>query len=406
NVPNTKQPSSAVVDMTKQIIATTPENFGSDNASTINLKCQAFLTISYVDAYNYCYKALQLDPQNKDLQNNETDAYNSITSATSDIIRADNSLNKDPEDEVALATKASALFALGKYSDSLVYENQALQTNPSDTELVRNKAIMLFYIGRDADALQTIDNATLYPVDYPLKISILCSNGKYDEAILYVDEFYKQLGGGTQHSEDLDNFEKGLIYEKMGNQDTANDYYQLAMSDGGISADNLDIVKARMYYNLLMDFNKTSEYAEKIPSGSPYYREASDLNVIAGYYQSKSENQSLTEVGASIIQPTLTTNTAIPVPTNQTMQIPGWIKNNAKWWSEGVVNDNDFVQGVQYLIKQKIINIPPQTQTASSATQIPAWVKSTAGWWGNGQVSDDDFVKGIEYLVRIGIIKV
>ncbi len=33
-------------------------------------------------------------------------------------------------------------------------------------------------------------------------------------------------------------------------------------------------------------------------------------------------------------------------------EIPEWIKNNAGWWSEGLIGDSDFVSGIQYLIKE------------------------------------------------------
>lgn len=87
--------------------------------------------------------------------------------------------------------------------------------------------------------------------------------------------------------------------------------------------------------------------------------------------------------------------------------IPNWIKNNAKWWSEGSLSDSDFVQGIQYLIKQKIVNIPEtKTSTGSTDQTIPLWIKSNAGWWARGQISEDDFIKGIQYLVSQGILKV
>ena len=38
-------------------------------------------------------------------------------------------------------------------------------------------------------------------------------------------------------------------------------------------------------------------------------------------------------------------------------QIPSWIKNNAGWWSDGKIDDNSFVQGIQYLIKEGIMKI-------------------------------------------------
>lgn len=35
--------------------------------------------------------------------------------------------------------------------------------------------------------------------------------------------------------------------------------------------------------------------------------------------------------------------------------IPSWVKNNAKFWSEGQIGDSDFIKGIQYLIDQKIL---------------------------------------------------
>lgn len=84
--------------------------------------------------------------------------------------------------------------------------------------------------------------------------------------------------------------------------------------------------------------------------------------------------------------------------------VPVWIKNNAKWWAEGQVDDNSFVQGIQYLIKQKVIAIS-KTQSGPSSDEIPSWVKNNAKWWADGKISENDFLKGIEYLASIGIIR-
>ena len=39
-------------------------------------------------------------------------------------------------------------------------------------------------------------------------------------------------------------------------------------------------------------------------------------------------------------------------------------------------------------------------------SQVPAWIKNNAGWWAEGQIDDNAFVQGIEYLVKLGIIQV
>lgn len=86
------------------------------------------------------------------------------------------------------------------------------------------------------------------------------------------------------------------------------------------------------------------------------------------------------------------------------VQIPSWIKNNAKWWSEGSLSDSEFLQAIQYLIQNKIINVPVAQPSAAPSQQIPSWIKNNAGWWASGQISDGEFIKTIQYLVSNGII--
>jgi len=37
--------------------------------------------------------------------------------------------------------------------------------------------------------------------------------------------------------------------------------------------------------------------------------------------------------------------------------IPDWVKNNAKWWSEGVISEADYITSLEYLISNGIIDI-------------------------------------------------
>ena len=39
------------------------------------------------------------------------------------------------------------------------------------------------------------------------------------------------------------------------------------------------------------------------------------------------------------------------------LEIPKWIRDNAKWWSEGLISDQDYVNGLQYLIQQGILKV-------------------------------------------------
>ena len=93
------------------------------------------------------------------------------------------------------------------------------------------------------------------------------------------------------------------------------------------------------------------------------------------------------------------------IPTQNPGLIPDWVKSSAEGWAKGSLADGDFIKGLQYLIKQKIIN-DTSTNSASSFTQIPSWIKNNAGWWASNQISDDEFVKGIQYMIQRGIIKI
>ena len=65
-------------------------------------------------------------------------------------------------------------------------------------------------------------------------------------------------------------------------------------------------------------------------------------------------NPTYAGIGTGIIElgPSLTKTTTPEVqpPT----AIPPWIKNNAAWWAEGAIDDDSFVQGIQFLIVKKM----------------------------------------------------
>lgn len=93
--------------------------------------------------------------------------------------------------------------------------------------------------------------------------------------------------------------------------------------------------------------------------------------------------------------------------TNQTIQIPKWVRNNAKFWHEGSIDDTTFAQGIQYMIKQGIIVIPTtQSGQTKPGVTIPSWVKNNAGYWSTGDIDDGTFVKGLQWLITNGIIQV
>jgi len=104
-------------------------------------------------------------------------------------------------------------------------------------------------------------------------------------------------------------------------------------------------------------------------------------------------------------------NAILPVVVNRInideTSIPAWIKNNAGWWATDQIDDSSFLQGIQYLIQEEIMVIPPTETSESMGSQaVPAWIKNNAGWWATDQIDDSAFVQGIQYLIQEGIIVV
>jgi len=84
--------------------------------------------------------------------------------------------------------------------------------------------------------------------------------------------------------------------------------------------------------------------------------------------------------------------------------IPSWIKNNAGWWASNQIDDGTFVSGLQWLISNGIMNIPPTEQGAGSDDVIPGWIKNNAGWWADDLIDDRNFVTGLQWLITNGIM--
>jgi peptidoglycan/xylan/chitin deacetylase (PgdA/CDA1 family) len=58
--------------------------------------------------------------------------------------------------------------------------------------------------------------------------------------------------------------------------------------------------------------------------------------------------------------------------------------------------DNIQQEGIKIVLIKEI--------NLDSKSQVPSWIKNNAGWWADGSIDDDTFIQGIEYLVKNGII--
>jgi len=101
--------------------------------------------------------------------------------------------------------------------------------------------------------------------------------------------------------------------------------------------------------------------------------------------------------------PDYTIKEAVGIPES----IPGWIKDNAKGWAEGQIDESDFVSGIEYMVKEKIIYILDlPSQDSTTAKVVPDWIKNNAKWWADEQIDEDDFLNSMKFLIQEGIIDI
>ena len=95
----------------------------------------------------------------------------------------------------------------------------------------------------------------------------------------------------------------------------------------------------------------------------------------------------------------------IMIPNAFAESVPDWVKNTAGWWATDAISETEFVNAIEFLVKENIIQVDT-SQTTETSQAVPEWVKNTAGWWATNTISETEFVNAIAYLVKVGIISI
>jgi len=91
---------------------------------------------------------------------------------------------------------------------------------------------------------------------------------------------------------------------------------------------------------------------------------------------------------------------------NLPSKFPQWIKNSVQWWAEGKINEFDFILALQHLVRTGVLSLPEEKQvdvydeSKTLGVKIPKYLKQTSLWWIQEKISDEEFVAGIQYLMK------
>ena len=85
--------------------------------------------------------------------------------------------------------------------------------------------------------------------------------------------------------------------------------------------------------------------------------------------------------------------------------IPSYDKNIIKLWSGGKqYTDASFANVIRELVQYDIIHVSKINNQTTNSVHIPSWVKNDAMWWSDDLISDNDFALGLQYLIESKII--
>jgi len=261
------------------------------------------------------------------------------------LLFAGSALAQDTDDHAKLLAEAQEPFLKGEYENAIKIFDEMLKIYPADSKIFEMKGLALSNLRLESTlAMQPQQNVSLRDPSNFNKLSML--------------EFYKALEINPNSVLALNGI--GLGFGNFGEYSEAEQYFKNALE---IDPDN-EITQNYLYS------------LEKI-------REKYSLDIFENPTNKPDFLQKLEE-----------------------RTIPYWVKNNAGWWAEDKISDDDFIAGIEYLIKNKIISISSQNNKENSSDIIPSWIKNNAEWWSTGQISDEDFLSGIKYLIENSVIKV
>jgi len=97
------------------------------------------------------------------------------------------------------------------------------------------------------------------------------------------------------------------------------------------------------------------------------------------------------------------------IPAREIVQekVPSWVQTTANFWVDGNVSDKEFTDGIGYLVREKIIELEPikiESSGQQAEPEVPSWIKQNTKWWIEGQVPEDQFLDSIKWLIQNNII--
>lgn len=90
---------------------------------------------------------------------------------------------------------------------------------------------------------------------------------------------------------------------------------------------------------------------------------------------------------------------------DQSVQIPFWVKDTARKWDDGTIDNAAFSKDIQYFISSGLVKTSGQINPTDSFSHVPSWIKQVTNWWAQGIIQDGEYANSIQFLINANIIR-
>jgi len=100
------------------------------------------------------------------------------------------------------------------------------------------------------------------------------------------------------------------------------------------------------------------------------------------------------------------TEKTLPITIKNNGEVPTWVKSTVSLWGVEKITDKDFLNILQYLIKNDIIKIPKENVFENTKElKMLSWVRGNLNTWSQDEVPNSEFFKNMNWLIENKFIK-
>jgi len=87
--------------------------------------------------------------------------------------------------------------------------------------------------------------------------------------------------------------------------------------------------------------------------------------------------------------------------------VPEWVKDSTNWWTLTKISDQDFLNSLEYMIENKIIEIPENKISENeNELKMMSWIRNNLSIWSQNASSDEGFFKSTQWLIKNKLINI